>query len=106
MCILLFEKIISDFKEELNKDVEEDKGIVAKGSFGLTFDGVRDDKNNIKREISFSRKKEKAIIIHKECIIYKRPACKKLKAYYYIFPEIAPKKRLYRPVSRKLQIGT
>ena len=37
---------------------------MAKGFFGLTFDEVRDDKDGIKRKTLFSRKRERAIIIH------------------------------------------
>ena len=37
---------------------------MTKGFFGLTFDGVRDNKDNIKKKTSFLRKKERAIIIH------------------------------------------
>ena len=82
---------MSDFKKELDKIKEEGKGKVAKGFFGLTFNGVRDDKNSTERKALFLRKKERVIIIHQRCIICKRPTCKKLKAYYYAFPKIAPK---------------
>ena len=64
---------------------------MAKGFFGLTFDGVRDNKDNIKKKASSLRKKKRAIIIHQRCIICKRPTCKKLKAYYNAFLKIAPK---------------
>ena len=64
---------------------------MAKGSFSLTFDGVRNNKNNIKKKTSSLRKRERAIIIHQKYIIYKKPTYKKLKAYYYAFPKIAPK---------------
>ena len=61
---LLFKKVVSDFKKELDKVKEEGRGKVAKGFFGLTFDGVKDDKDNIKKKILFLRKRERAIIIH------------------------------------------
>ena len=92
-CALLFKRIASDFEKNLDKDAEEEKSRVAKGSFDPTFDGVRDNKDSIKKKALFSRKREKAIIIHKKCIIYKRPAYKNLEAYYYAFPKIAPKRR-------------
>ena len=80
---------MSDFKKkELDKDAEEGRSRVAKGFFGLTFNEVRDNKDNIKKKALFSMKKERAIIIYKKCIIYKRHACKKLKAYYYNFLKI------------------
>ena len=37
---------------------------MAKGFFGLTFDGVRNDKDSTKKKTSSLRKKERAIIIH------------------------------------------
>ena len=55
---------MSDFKKKFNKVKEKGKGRVAKRSFGLTFDGVRDDKDNIKKKALFLRKREKAIIIY------------------------------------------
>ena len=88
---LLFKKIISNFKKEFNKIKKKGKGKVAKGSFGFNFDGVRDNKDNTKRKTSSLRKRERAIIIHQRCIICKKPTYKKLKAYYYAFPKIAPK---------------
>ena len=64
---------------------------MAKGSFGLTFNGVRDNKDSTEKKALSLRKKEKAIIIHQRCIICKKPTCKKLKTYYYAFLKIAPK---------------
>ena len=61
---LLFKKIISDFKKELNKIKKKGKGRVVKRSFGPTFDGVRNNKNNTKRKTLFLRKRERVIIIH------------------------------------------
>ena len=84
---------MSDFKKELDKVKKKGKGRVAKRFFGLTFDGVRDDKDSIKRKVLSLRKKERAIIIYQRCIIYKKPTCKKLKAYYHAFLKIAPKGR-------------
>ena len=55
---------MSDFEKKLDKEKEKDKGRVAKGLFGFTFDGVRDDKNSIKRKALSSRKRERVIIIH------------------------------------------
>ena len=88
---LSFRKVASDFEKELDKVEEEGRSRVAKGFFGLTFDGVRDDKDSIKRKALSLRKRERAIIIHQRCIVCERPICKKLKACYYAFPEIAPK---------------
>ena len=88
---LLFKKVMFDFKKKFDKVKEEGKGRVAKGFFGPTFNGVRDDKDNIKRKALSLRKRERAIIIHQRCIVCERPTYKKLKAYYYAFPEIAPK---------------
>ena len=55
---------MSDFKKEFDKIKEKGKGRVAKGFFGLTFDGVRNDKDSIKRKTLSLRKKERAIIIY------------------------------------------
>ena len=55
---------MSDFKKELNKIKEKGRGKVAKGSFGLTFNKVRNNKNSIKKKTLFLRKKERAIIIY------------------------------------------
>ena len=90
-CTLSFRIIMSDFEKELDKDTEKRKGRVAKGVFRLTFDGVRDNKDSIKRKTSSSRKRKRAIIIYEKYIIYKRPAYKNLKACYYGFPKITPK---------------
>ena len=90
-CILLFKKVASDFKKELNKEKEKGKGKVAKGSFGLTFNKVRDKKDGIKRKALSSRKNKRAIIMHQKYIICKKSLCKNLKTYYYAFPKIALK---------------
>ena len=90
---LLFRKVMFDFEKELDKIKEKGKDRVAKGSFGLTFDGVRNNKNSIKRKALFLRKRERAIIIYQKCIVYERPIYKKLKAYYYAFFKIALKGR-------------
>ena len=55
---------MSDFKKKLDKIKEKGKGKMAKESFGLTFDGVRNNKDSIKRKTLFLKKKERAIIIH------------------------------------------
>ena len=81
-----------DFKREFNKDVKKEKGKVAKGVFSPTFDRVRDNKDSINKKIFSWKKKERAIIIHKKCIICKRPACKKLKACYHAFLKIVLKR--------------
>ena len=60
----LFKKVMSDFKREFNKVEEKGRGKVVKGFFGFTFDGVRDDKDSIKRKALFLRKRERAIIIY------------------------------------------
>ena len=91
MSTLLFKKVMFDFEKEFNKVKEKGKGRVAKGFFGLTFDGVRNNKDNIKWKTLFLRKREKAIIIYQRCIICKKPICKKLKVCYYAFFKIAPK---------------
>ena len=82
---------MSDFKKKLDKIKEKGKGRVVKGSFSPTFDGVRDNKDNIKKKTLSLRKRERVIIIHQRCIICKKPTYKKLKACYYAFPKIAPK---------------
>ena len=82
---------MSDFESELDKIKEKGRGKVAKGFFGFTFDGVRDDKDGIERKTSSSTKRERAIIIHQKCIVSERPACKNLKACCYAFLKIAPK---------------
>ena len=81
---------------------------MAKEFFGLTFDGVRNNKDSIKRKALFLRKRERAIIIYQRCIICERPTCKKLKACYYVFLEITPKKgtplaRTQETVNRNLK---
>ena len=53
-----------NFKREFNKIKKKGKGKVAKGFFGLIFDEVRDNKDNIKKKTLFLRKRERAIIIH------------------------------------------
>ena len=55
---------MSDFKKKLNKIKEKGKGKVAKGFFGLTFNGVRDDKDSIEKKALFLRKRERVIIIY------------------------------------------
>ena len=55
---------MSNFKKKLDKIKEKGKGKVAKKSFGLTFNEVRDDKDSIKRKTSSLRKKKRVIIIH------------------------------------------
>ena len=57
-CTLLFKKVMSDFKKELNKEKEKGKSKVAKGFFGLIFDEVKDNKDGIKKKTSSSRKKK------------------------------------------------
>ena len=64
MGTLLFKKIMSNFKKEFNKVKEKGKGRVAKGFFGLTFDGVKDNKDSIKKKALFLRKRKRAIIIY------------------------------------------
>ena len=64
MGTLLFKKVVSDFEKKLDKIKEKGKGKVAKGFFGLTFDGVKNDKDSIKKKTSFLRKRKRAIIIH------------------------------------------
>ena len=55
---------MSDFKKKLDKIKKKGKGKVAKGFFGLTFDGVRNNKDSIKKKTLSLRKKERVIIIH------------------------------------------
>ena len=55
---------MSDFKKEFNKIKEKGKGKMAKGFFGLTFDGIRNNKDSTKRKTSSLRKRERVIIIH------------------------------------------
>ena len=50
---------MSDFKNKFNKVKEKGKGKVVKKSFGLTFDGVRNNKNSTKKKtLSLKQKKE------------------------------------------------
>ena len=55
---------MSDFKKKFNKIKKKCKDKVVKGFFGLTFNGVKNDKDNIKRKALFLRKRERVIIIH------------------------------------------
>ena len=55
---------MSDFKKELNKIKKKGKGKVAKGFFGLTFNGVKNNKDNIKKKTLSLKKRERAIIIY------------------------------------------
>ena len=55
---------MSDFKKKLDKVKEEGKGKVAKKFFGLTFDGVKNNKDSIKKKFLFLRKRERVIIIY------------------------------------------
>ena len=89
--IFSFRKVVFDFERELDREEEKGRGKVAKGFFGFTFDGVRDNKDGIERKALSSKKRERAIIIHQKCIVCERPACKNLKAYYYAFLKIALK---------------
>ena len=82
---------MSDFKKKLNKIKKKGKGKVVKGFFSLTFNGVRNNKDNIKKKTLSLRRKKRAIIIYQRCIIYEKLTYKKLKAYYYAFPKIVPK---------------
>ena len=49
-CTLSFKKIMCDFKKKFDKKKEKGKDKVAKRSFGLTFDGVKNNKDNIKKK--------------------------------------------------------
>ena len=55
---------MSDFKKELDKIKKKGRGKMAKGFFGLTFDGVRNDKDNIKKKALSLKKKKRSIIIY------------------------------------------
>ena len=61
---LLFKKVVFDFEKKFNKVKEKGRGRVAKGFFGLIFNGVRYNKDSIKRKTLFLRKRERAIIIY------------------------------------------
>ena len=80
-----------DFKNKFNEIKEKGKGRVVNKSFGVTFNKVKDNKDNTKKKASSIRKKKRVIIIHQRYIICKRPMYKNLKAYYYALPKIAPK---------------
>ena len=41
---------MSNFKKKLDKNAEERKGRVAEKAIGLTFDEVRNNKDNIKKK--------------------------------------------------------
>ena len=55
---------MSDFKSEFNKIKEKGKGKVSKGLFGLTFNGVRVNKDSTRKKTLSLKKKERAIIIY------------------------------------------
>ena len=55
---------MSNFKKKLDKIKKKGKDKVAKRFFGLTFDGVRNDKDSIKKKALFLRKRERIIIIY------------------------------------------
>ena len=55
---------MSDFEKKLDKIKKKGKGRVAKGFFGLTFNEVKNNKNNIKKKTSSLRKKKKTITIY------------------------------------------
>ena len=55
---------MSDFQKKLNKIKKKGKGRVVKGFFGLTFNKVKNNKDNIKKKALSLRKKERAIIIY------------------------------------------
>ena len=94
---------MSDFKSKLDKVKEKGRGKMAEGFFGLIFDRVKKDKDNIKKKALSLRKKKRAIIIHQRCIICERPVCKNLKAYYYAFLKITPKEGA--PLARTQEIA-
>ena len=58
-CTLLFKRVTFDFKKKLDKEKEKRKGRVAKGSFGLTFNGVRDNKDGTKKKNLILKEKKK-----------------------------------------------
>ena len=99
---------MSDFESEFNKVKEKGKGKVAKGFFFLTFNGVKNNKDNTEKKALSLRKRERAIIIHQRCIVCERPTCKNLEACYYAFLKIAPKRgapsaRTQETVNRNLK---
>ena len=47
---LLFRKVTFDFEEKFDKDMEEGSGRVAKRTFSLTFNAMRDNKDNIEKK--------------------------------------------------------
>ena len=55
---------MSNFKKKLDKIKEKGKGRVAKGSFGFTFNKIKNNKDNIKKKTLSLRKRERVIIIH------------------------------------------
>ena len=48
-----------DFKKKFDKVKKKGKGKVAKGFFGLTFDGVKNNKDNIKKKNLILKKERK-----------------------------------------------
>ena len=66
---------------------------MAKGAFGLTYDGVRAEKGSIKKNTMSSKKKERAITVHGRYIVYEKLNYRKLETCYYVFPENALKGR-------------
>ena len=49
---------MSNSEKKLDEDMDEGKSKVAKRFFGLTFYGVRNNKETMKRKTSFLRKKK------------------------------------------------
>ena len=83
---------MSDFESEFDKIKKKGKGKVAKRFFGLTFNKVKNNKDNIKKKALSLRKGKGVITIHQRYIICKRLIHKNLKACYYTFPKIVPKR--------------
>ena len=55
---------MSNFKNKFNKIKEKGKSKVVTGFFGLTLNGVKDNKDNIKKKTLSLRKRERVIIIY------------------------------------------
>ena len=65
---------------------------MVKKTFGLTYNGIKTEKGNIKKNTTFFKKKKRVMTVHGKYIIYKKPGYKKSETYYYIFPKNALKR--------------
>lgn len=105
---LTFHKVAAHFEQELIRDAKVNKGPVAKGAFGPTFNGEGSDKGGTEKNNSPSKKRSRPVSIQAKCIICKRTKCRSLERCYYAFPEKAPiewnaKNHIQEVVNKNLQ---